>query len=591
MAGADTGQSKDAPLSFFSFQDIIASVTAMMVMVTLVIALDPLGDEISVRRKPGSDSLSQAARVEQAQSRADAAKASLAQARQALLERQAQPEVTADQVARMDRLVGSERDGIAALERVAAAGDAELRASEDRLLVATSALADAERALQRQKDLSADRLMQARVRAFEGPAEALRPLLLEIGPQSLVAGELDAARTPREIARCDGGDAVAIPCLDLILRDHPASGWYVLLVARPDAVVRFAALRDALYGRGYEIGWQVWDSATGGFLDRPDPVGDEPAAPDAPAVAPAPAAPAATSARVPAGPADSGVPAAPLVLTAAVATVARVHRRGRKGGAIGVDPFGLFLDALCNTLGIIMLVLMCILIFSKSGDGTADPKATEAEASRLEAMALDLERDLAGVLESIARLPPSGEPALVERWKPLLAEGERLRTQKAALQASVAQSRATLEARQREIADADAKRRLIAERTSALAASAPAPANFIRLSRFRADSRSPVLLAVAAGQVSAPSIAPGTKEIAAPASGLPLASDADAVQAVTQLVGGRAPASVRIEVAVWSDSFGAYKRLERVLVERGYAINPLPVQAGQPLKAGVGGAQ
>lgn len=577
MAGADTGQSKDAPLSFFSFQDIIASVTAMMVMVTLVIALDPLGDEINVRRKSGSDALSQAARAEQAQSRADAARAALAQARQALLERQAQPEVTADQVARMDRLVGSEREGIAALERVAAAGDAELRASEDRLLVATNALADAERALQRQRDLAADRLMQARVRAFEGPAESLRPLLLEIGPQAVVAGELDTARTPKEIARCDGGDAVAIPCLDAVLREHPASGWYVLLVVRPDAVARFSALRDALYGRGYEIGWQVWDSAGGGFFERP---------PAAEAQGIAPGSPSART-DVP----GHSSPTVPLVMTAAVATVARVHRRGRKGGAIGVDPFGLFLDALCNTLGIIMLVLMCILIFSKTGEGAADAKSTEAEASRLETVAIDLERELAGVLESISRLPPSGDPALVERWKALLAEGERLRTSKAALQAAVAQARATLEARQRDATEADARRRLIAERTSSLAAATPAPANFIRLSRFRADARSPVLLAVASGRASAPAIAPGTKEISAPASGLPLATDEDAAQAVAQLVGGRAPGAVRIEVAVWSDSFGAYKRLERVLVERGYAINPLPVQVGQPLRAGVGGAQ
>ena len=135
MAGTELKQSKDAPLSFFSFQDIIASVTALMVLITLVIALDPLGDEISLRKRSAAEPMSQGGRVEQARVRLESAQAAIAQARQALQERQSQPNVTADLLARMEKLVAPEREGVAALEQVAAAGDAQLRAVEDRLLV------------------------------------------------------------------------------------------------------------------------------------------------------------------------------------------------------------------------------------------------------------------------------------------------------------------------------------------------------------------------------------------------------------------------------------------------------------------------
>lgn len=589
MAGAELKQGKDAPLSFFSFQDIIASVTALMVLVTLVIALDPLGDEFVTRKSAGAAPMSQAARLEQARARVDSANAALMEARRALLERQSQPVVTADQVTRMDRLIGSEREGLAALERISSLGDSELRELEDQYVVAVASLADAARDLARRRETAVDRTMQARVRTFGGPAEALRPLLIEVGSANLLVGVLDDLRVPRERARCAGTGDEAVACIAETLRIHAADNWYVLFVVRPDAVERFIQLREVMYGRGYEIGWQLWDGSAGGFFERPDSNAVSPPVPDVAE----PAAEAGRTSREGAEEAPTGeIPVAPpMVIPAAVATVARSHRRGRKGGSIGTDPFGLFLDALCNTLGVVMLVLMCILIFSKEGEGARDPAATEAEAVRMERMAVDLEQELRGMLDALGRLPPSGDPALVDRWKQLLAEGERLRTRRAALQDAIAATRSALEARARELSELEKRLRAIEVQVAALVSAAPAPTDFIRLSRFKADARTPLLLAVAGGRVSAPVLAPGARELVPPATGLELVTDSDAVAALTQLVGSRTPRDVRIEVAVWSDSFGAYKLLERLLVDRGYAINPLPVPAGKVLKAGVGGAQ
>ena len=575
MAGTELKQSKDAPLSFFSFQDIIASVTALMVLITLVIALDPIGDEFVTRkRSAGAEPMSQAARVEQARARVDTANAALQETRRILMERQAQQVVTADQVARLDRLVAAERAEADALQRIESAGDSERKSVADRTLIAQQALADAERELVRRREAAADSAMKGRVRAFSGPAESLKPLLLEVGAERLVAGTLDDRRIPRELATCLGADDVAVECMSLTLAQHPAAEWYVLFIVRQDAVERFRRLREALYGRGYEIGWQIWDGSAGGFFERPEPSAPPP------------------DAGIPSARSPNGDPVGPApVVPAAVASILRAPKRGRKGGSIGTDPFGLFLDALCNTLGVVMLVLMCILVFSKDGEGESDPKATEAEAIRLEAIAAELEQELRGALEAVSKLPPAGDPALVGRWNQLLAEGERVRDKTATLRESIAAIRKELERRSSELAEIALRLREMEAKVSSIALASPAEDNFIRLSRFRTDARAPLLLAVSGGRVSAPALAPGARELAPPKGGLPLVADSDAVAAVDQLVGTRTPGEIRIEVAVWSDSFGGYKKLERLLVERGYAINPLPVQAGESLKAGVGGAQ
>lgn len=596
MAGTELKQSKDAPLSFFSFQDIIASVTALMVLITLVIALDPLGDEIALRKRAAPAPMSQEGRVEQARVRLEAATAAITQARQALQERQSQPNVTADLIARMDRLVAPERDGVAALERMAAEGDAELRALEDRLLVIQTETKDAERELVRRREADADRVMRSRVRAFEGPAETLKPLVVEVRPDGVVIGTLDAARMPVEMTTCGGAGQPAIDCIAKVLASHPKVEWYGLFVVWPQALERFRELRAAFIGRGYETGWQLWDGSGGGFFERPEDELPDAAAPAAPPAAPQVRAPSAAApqahALLDAAPQAPAPSPWPLVIPASVATVARVHRRGRKGGSIGTDPFGLFLDALCNTLGVIMLLLMMLLIFSKDDAARPDPKVVEAKAVEVERMAIEAESELRGVLESLAKLPPSGDPALVDRWNALLAEGERMRTRRAALQEAITRIRDQREARIREIEDTEARKRVIDAQMAALASRTPKTPDFIRLSRFRPDSREPIRFGVAAGQVSLLDIR-GILEVHAPRSGMPLESDAEAEAAAARLVGTRMPQDVRIEVAVWNDSFPAYKRLERILVERGYAINPIPVEVGSALRvvSGQGGVQ
>jgi hypothetical protein len=607
MAGTELKQSKDAPLSFFSFQDIIASVTALMVLITLVIALDPLGDEVALRKGSAPSPMSQQGRADQARVRLEQAQAAIAQARQALQERQSQPNVTADLIARMERLVAPERDGVAALEQVAAQGDAELRAVEDRLLVVQTETKDTERELIRRREAEADRVMRSRVRVFQGPPETLKPLLVELRPDSVVIGTLDDSLVPVELKRCEGTGKQAIDCVADLLATYPKSEWYGLFVVWADGLDDFRDMRAAFIGRGYQVGWQIWDGTNGGFFERPQddgpaegdaalPPQGAPAAGDAGARGAATGVPLARhveSVQSMPSPSPSGDPHPwPLVIPASVATAARMHRRGRKGGSIGTDPFGLFLDALCNTLGVVMLLLMMLLIFSKDERAARDPKAVEAEAVESERMAIDAESELRGLLEALSKLPPAGDPALVERWNQLLADGERLRTRNAALQQSISALREELEARRKELEESEARKRVVDAQFAALAAKSPKTPDFIRLSRFRPDPREPVSLGVAFGQASTLRVDP-IAGAGAPTRGMPLGTDDEADAAIAQLLANRVPADVRLEIAVWADSFAEYKRLERRLVERGYAINPIPVKIGGRVGfvAGQGGVQ
>jgi hypothetical protein len=601
MAGTELKQSKDAPLSFFSFQDIIASVTALMVLVTLVIALDPLGDEMSLRKRSAASPMSQEGRAEQARIRLEAAKAAASQARQALQERQSQPNVTADLVARMDRLIAPERDGIVALEQHAAKGDAELRAVEDRLLVLQTETRQTEHEMVKAREAETERIMRSRVKLFKGPPETLKPLLIELLPDSIVIGTLDPSNAPVEMTTCKGSTQQIIDCISKMLASHPKDQWYGLFVIRSDGIDQFGELRAAFIGRGYEVGWQVWDSTGGGFFQRPEgdasPGAAGPSAP-APAGMPAggaapPAAAAPSSGPRAAAPADPPGPGpAPLVIPASVATVARMHRRGRKGGSIGTDPFGLFLDALCNTLSVIMLLLMLLLVFAKDDGATPDPKMAAARAADTERLAIEAEGELRGLLESLSKLPPAGDPALIERWNALLAEGERLRTRRAALQEAISDLRETLEARRKELEEAEARKRVVDSQFAERATKSPKTPDFIRLSRFRPDERRSRTFGVAYGQVATLRVTPGVPTDA-PRQGKPLRTDDEADAAIDELLAGMTPESVRLEIAVWADSFAEYKRLERRLVERGYAINPIPLKVGDQVGvvAGQGGVQ
>ncbi|MSR70135.1 MAG: hypothetical protein EXS17_07310 [Phycisphaerales bacterium] len=272
-------------MSFFSFQDIMACVTGIMILVALILALDPLGDIPTSARNPGqSQQLRQGldgarARVAEAQKGLEAASAALAEAK-------ARPQVSADQLERLEKLVAKAREGVIAIERLrdSANGDAQ-RQEDQTVLINRDCERASEKVLAIKQDLG-DKSLRARVQYQAGDREQLRPLLFEVTPTEIRVGELDEMGTPKQVATVRdasvttalrvwaastpvAGAAPEAIALEPLLRSHPSSNWYVMLIVRDDSVTLSNGLRDLVRAQGYEIGWQIWDAHDGGFFDLP----------------------------------------------------------------------------------------------------------------------------------------------------------------------------------------------------------------------------------------------------------------------------------------------------------------------------------
>lgn len=274
----------------------------------------------------------------------------------------------------------------------------------------------------------------------------------------------------------------------------------------------------------------------------------------------------------------------------------RRRRPAPESGRVVEDAFDLFLDALANTFGVIMFIALMIVIFAPpiSAETRDETRVDATEAARVAALL----RDAAALEAEIASLPPAGDPALATRRAELdheiAAERERL----AARLASIAERADAVRAAHREAREhLERTRELTARRAEVerrLAATATTT-SFVRVSRFRDDLRRPLLLFVADGGVERVEPAPGQTRVVPGGPGSSarrgLETIEDARVAVDALLRGITPAGYRIEIGVWSDSFAEYKRLERVLVERGFDLNPMPLRAGDALDAGSGGIQ
>jgi hypothetical protein len=264
----------------------------------------------------------------------------------------------------------------------------------------------------------------------------------------------------------------------------------------------------------------------------------------------------------------------------------RRRRARRRATAMAGDAMDLFLDAMTNTLGVVMFILLVVVLFGRPVVPVRlpDPRPWQA----LEALRAQRD-DLAA---RVAALPPAGDPALVARWRAamdavraLQPEVDRLRNDVVRRTAGLAGARSALERAEAERADLAARVAAVEERAR------ESGSGLVRVGRFRPDARPAVLLAVSEGRLSRVQPTSATAEIAAPRVGEPVRDVAGARAALRALLADAPAGSHRVELAVWADSFAAAKVVEQVLLEMGYDTNPLPVERGKPLGAGAGGVQ
>ncbi len=235
--------------------------------------------------------------------------------------------------------------------------------------------------------------------------------------------------------------------------------------------------------------------------------------------------------------------------------------------------------------------MLVLVIFTKSADQDEkpiDPKAAAQEISRLETESQKLEQKLNSVIAALSSSPTVGDPTLVEKWK---VASKNLEETHAKMRSEVdsfqtikknlgARQGAKSELLERQIAIDKAIESLAQARTTKRGA-----VQFIRLARLRWDSRPKfVQILCADGRVSDTKFTGNGQRIFEPNGIGALVNDKNSAQKVfNQLFAGKSPDDYRVEVVIWPSGFSAYKLLESLLIEAKFAINPIPVAAGESM--------
>lgn len=276
----------------------------------------------------------------------------------------------------------------------------------------------------------------------------------------------------------------------------------------------------------------------------------------------------------------------------------RRRRRRRAEGGLSLaieDAFDLFLDALTNTLGVVIFICIMVVLFSappRSADDRDESKRSTPSQAKAVAALLEEAKQLELALQ---QAPVEGDPVLRARAAELLDSMTRAREALAQMLAESAEAADAAAKAAQDLAQARRDELELENRRRALERrieQSPTTASFVRVSRFHDDSRKPLLLLVAGGALErAEPVRGETRILPGARNPRPIRSIDQIRAAVGALLAGISPSTHRLEIGVWSDSFTEYKLLERQLVELGFDLNPLPVEKGAALEAGSSGVQ
>ena len=259
----------EAPLSLFSFQDIMACLTGILIMVSLLLAIDGLSDVMQVTPGKGAPEVPQdrTARIEELRER-------IAVLRRTAEERRGGIDVTREEVDLLEERVRQLALDADRTRRRVTEADAELARVTKERTEAESRIEALKEELSRARAAADDQAMRERVRFRPGAKYSKTPVFVEVTPKWLAVGELDSSMTPRLVARLDDPDAER-RLVGAFGDRLPGTSFAVLLV-HEDAIPRFEELRRTLFKRGYEVGWQLWDAKSdGGFLDAARAAGED----------------------------------------------------------------------------------------------------------------------------------------------------------------------------------------------------------------------------------------------------------------------------------------------------------------------------
>ncbi len=251
----------DTPITLFSFQDIMCCLVGVLVLIALTLAIEGLAAETLIERARVDPAAAAAATME-AQEQSTELEHQIQELQRELQARQSGSEVTQQEVEVLEARVRQEasdherlRQRLAALEERVAQANAAARARADEVARAQQQIIEAELALRRQ-----------RIRLRPGALALRTPFFVEVSAADLRVGDLDPSQAP-VMAQTLPGFATDAQVVDAIGVRQPGSH-YAVLVVHADGIARFGQLRDVLFGRGYEVGWQLWDGSAGWFLEK-----------------------------------------------------------------------------------------------------------------------------------------------------------------------------------------------------------------------------------------------------------------------------------------------------------------------------------
>lgn len=251
----------------------MAAVTGVMILITLLLALEPLADEI-LREQPAP----QAPEVPPApklDDEVDAPTMALEIAQQAVAELEAQIatrratpvverstiEALEAQLAALSQVENEARARLVRVEEARERANQELDAAHRAETVAAASLEVALERLDRES-------RRTRVRFLPGERYEKTPLLVEARPDGLALGGFDEHGTMTLISE-ERGRAPSIESLLRLLGTRSPQTHQLIVVIRQDALEEGLSLRDNAFTLGWEVGWQLWDAAEGGFFDPP----------------------------------------------------------------------------------------------------------------------------------------------------------------------------------------------------------------------------------------------------------------------------------------------------------------------------------
>ncbi|MEM1109632.1 MAG: hypothetical protein AAGH99_13185 [Planctomycetota bacterium] len=260
----------NTPFSLFAFQDIIAAVTGVMILATMLLMLELLTQSFAVAGNP-------AAEVEPSETEKEIE--SLEAERDRLLEQIAQNPndaeariITQAQIDTLESGRDARRQLADELSGQLLNAQDELRATERSRLTQADALATMAQEIREAEQQLESALSRTRVTLLEGSRQDKQVWFLvcaeELAGVATVNNRSEFAVLPELPSDSTG-------VLDWAIRQAPADNMFVLLVA-PNGIDRFDSWQRTLRSRGFDLGWDLLTPSLAEAFAKPETDGVSP---------------------------------------------------------------------------------------------------------------------------------------------------------------------------------------------------------------------------------------------------------------------------------------------------------------------------